>query len=294
MLLIYVSYEQGLETNTVNGKDIETRMRRFEKASNHYLSPETPAIIRIDGRAFHTFTKNFDRPYDYVLIEAMQHTMLRLCQNTPGCRFGYTQSDEISLILTNRNAQDAWFDWRIEKLCSVTASMASTYFTHEFEKAVKEDYSWRVDEERRYRYLSALGIGAVFDARVFNIPREALADYIAWRQTDASRNSLNTKSELHGAKAQRIHDMLHAADVNWNDQPTYVKRGTSCLLVETEKHGYDPIADTEVIVKRMRWRIDRDMPIIARDTVYLEEAIRNAEQRKRTGADTIHEQPTDR
>ena len=99
----------------------------YENRSKTYLTRRTPVIIRLDGCHFHTFTRGFAKPFDKRLVEAMQETMLELCKTIQGCVLGYTQSDEITLVLVDYKAldTDAWFDYSVQKLCSVSAAMAT-------------------------------------------------------------------------------------------------------------------------------------------------------------------------
>ena len=121
--------------------DLGTRMKDFyEGIPKTKLMRRTPVIIRIDGKAFHTFTRGFKRPFDEILIKTMQETTKYLCENIQGCVLGYTQSDEISLVLVDyqRFETSAWFDYEIQKMCSIAASMTTMAFNRIFEKKVKE------------------------------------------------------------------------------------------------------------------------------------------------------------
>ena len=114
---------------------IHDRMKHnYEEVSKYRLTRRTPVIIRLDGKAFHTFTKGFKRPYDEIFHEAMNKTMKYLCENIQGCKIGYTQSDEITLLLTDFDTltSDAWFDYEVQKLCSISASMATLVFNKVF------------------------------------------------------------------------------------------------------------------------------------------------------------------
>ena len=110
----------------------------YENISKTKLLRRTPVAIRIDGKAFHTFTRGFKKPFDDILIKSMEETMLYLCKNIQGCVLGYHQSDEITLILTDykRFNSDAWFDYEVQKLCSIAASMATLAFNRIFGKKV--------------------------------------------------------------------------------------------------------------------------------------------------------------
>lgn len=124
----------------MDNSDLAKRMKEYESVSKTKLIRRMPVIIRIDGRAFHTFTKGFQRPFDEVLIKSMQDTMKYLCENIQNCALGYHQSDEITLLLVDYKELDTspWFDNEVQKICSITASMATMVFNKCFQKYVKE------------------------------------------------------------------------------------------------------------------------------------------------------------
>lgn len=170
------------------------RMKEYENKARIYLEPKTPVIIRIDGKAFHTFTRGFQKPFDEVFMEAMRETMKYLCENIQGCVFGYTQSDEITLVLIDYQNENTspWFNYNIQKCCSVAASMATMKFNTVFESlAMMESSRDQSDRDAKINgiRLKAIKKGAMFDARVFNMPRDEVANCILWRQADAARNS---------------------------------------------------------------------------------------------------------
>ena len=124
--------------------ELGKRMKSYyESVPKTKLMRRTPVAIRLDGRSFHTFTRGFQKPFDEVLGRAMRETMKYLCENIQGCVLGYTQSDEITLILVdykNLNSS-AWFDYEVQKMCSISASMATMAFNKFFEQNVFEfDY----------------------------------------------------------------------------------------------------------------------------------------------------------
>lgn len=228
----------------------------YEQISKYKLMKRTPVIIRIDGKAFHTFTKNFERPFDHVLGDAMIRTMQYLCENIQGCIFGYTQSDEISLVLSDyrKLKTDAWFDYEVQKMCSIAASMATMAFNRYFKEECHEwfEYNYEFEDvdildEKTKRlfnaYTKACERGAMFDARVFNIPKEEVVNCIYWRQLDAARNSVQmvgqanfSHNELHGKTCNMIQDMLfEQKGINWNDYMTRWKRG----VCWTKEKGLD-------------------------------------------------------
>lgn len=256
--------------------DLGNRMKTFyEQISKIKLMRRTPVIIRIDGKAFHTFTRGFKRPFDDVLIKTMQETTKYLCENIQGCVLGYCQSDEISLVLVDyqRFETSAWFDYEIQKMCSISASMATMAFNKIFSDMVgKLHIQGILEKEYSCILYKAAQRGAMFDARVFNIPKEEVTNCIYWRQLDASRNSIQmvgqanfSHKELQNKSCNDIQDMLMMQKgINWNDFPIYQKRG-SCVVrnrIVLESNGL-----TEKCMLRdskqgeNNWIIDKNIPI---------------------------------
>lgn len=265
------------------------RMKKYEYVSRTYLTPRTPVIIRLDGKAFHTFTRGFNKPFDMVLVKTMQETMKFLCENIQGCVLGYTQSDEITLVLVDYKKINscAWFDYNIQKCASVAASMATMAFNKFFEKNVNdwiskntptfhEAWSNLEDEKLYHTYLKAFDKGAMFDARVFNIPKEEVTNCILWRQNDATRNSIEmvghanfSQNQLHKKSCNEIQDMLMLQrGINWNDFPTTLKRGSCCKRIVVSE------PDETEFKTRSRWVIDNEIPIFKGDNrAYIDELI---------------------
>lgn len=267
--------------------ELGTRMKKFyEEISKTRLTRRTPVILRVDGKAFHAFTRGFQVPFDDILIETVQQTMKYLCESIQGCVLGYCQSDEISLALVDYKKLEsaAWFDYEVQKMCSVAASMATLAFNKNLARVFDREYSKRKEPEEWVKpYRKALSHGAMFDARVFNIPREEVTNYFYWRQLDASRNSVEmvghanfTTKELHKKSCNEVQDMLMLQKgINWNNFPTYQKRGSACikekyLVDRTTREELPPeIFDdpddcfnyTENVVERTRWKVDKDIPI---------------------------------
>ena len=216
--------------------DIGTRMKNFyEQIPKTKLMRRCPVAIRIDGKAFHTYTRNFKRPFDSVFMRAMQETMKYLCENIQGCVLGYTQSDEITLILVDYEKinSSAWFDYEVQKLCSVSASMATMRFNQVFARLVQEVKEEGTEDPQYVKVLDkACETGAMFDSRCFNIPKEEVTNLIYWRQLDASRNSIQmvghanfSQKQMHGKSTSDIQDMLMLEkNINWNDFSVTCKR----------------------------------------------------------------------
>lgn len=241
--------------------DLGDRMKKYEYITRTHLMPRTPVIIRIDGKAFHTFTRGFKRPFDDVLINSMQDTMMYLCENIQGCVLGYTQSDEITLVLVDYKKLDSssWFDYNIQKCASVVASMATLQFNKSFKDYVGDYIFFHKDDDCDYclKLIRARNNGALFDARAFNVPKEEVTNCILWRQNDAIRNSIQMvgqanflHNKLQNKTSNDIKDMLLTEkSINWDDLPTKYKRGTCCIKHKT-------VGDS-----RAKWIIDEEIPI---------------------------------
>ena len=268
------------------------RMKKYyEEIPKTKLMRRTPVIIRIDGKAFHSFTRGFTKPFDEILIKTMQETTKYLCENIQGCVFGYTQSDEISLVLIDYQKLEtsAWFDYEVQKMCSVAASMATAAFNFYFQVetglfllkyGMNENGNYFIDKEKEKRHetyskastsIVSGSIGATFDARCFNIPREEVTNYIYWRQLDATRNSIQSvgqanfsHKELHCKTCNDIQDMLMTQKgINWNDFPAYLKRGTAVFkngITVNRNNKMEEIALHNPEFCSRDWIIDLDMP----------------------------------
>lgn len=257
----------------------------YENRAKQYLTRKMPVMIRIDGKAFHSFTRGFSRPYDEVFHNAMNSTLLYLCKNIQGCKFGYTQSDEISLVLTDLDTltTDGWFDYAVQKMCSVAASMATLEFNRAFQKAYDEwfaktivqvarcdDYPEHISELSK-AYKKALDKGAMFDARVFSIPEEEVVNCFIWREQDATRNAIQmlgqtnfSHKQLEGKSCNDIQDMLFIEKgINFNDMPIEFKRGVCCYRTQVPTierlSGY-----------KTEWILDKECPIFTQDREYIE------------------------
>lgn len=267
---------------------IGDRMKNnYENITRYYLTRRMPVIIRVDGRSFHTFTKGFKKPFDDILVKTMQDTMKYLCENIQGCVLGYTQSDEISLVLTDyaELTTDAWFGNNLQKMCSVSASMATLAFNKAFTRNISKQskrFYTEYLEEKDASYIETLEIamnkGAMFDSRVFTIPKEEVCNYLIWRQQDATRNSILSvgianfsQKELHCKSCNDIQDMLMLQkSINWNDYATTLKRGSCCI----KKVIQDPDVDIkDGAYPVTRWVIDDEIPIFTQDRNYVEKLI---------------------
>ena len=248
------------------------RMKNYyENRSKTYLTRRTPVIIRIDGCHFHTFTKGLKKPYDSLFIEVMSKTTKSLCESIQGCKFGYVESDEISLLLTDYDTlqTDAWFDYSVQKICSVAASMAAMFFNKHFLKecALQEF----VDKDYYNTLLKKIELGGYFDAKAFNLPEHEVVNYFIWRQNDATRNSIQglaqanfSRKQLQGLNNSQLQDKLHEEKgINWNDYKTVEKRGSAVVRIMDLSTGH------------IKWAVDTEMPIISQNKFYIENIFKN-------------------
>lgn len=264
----------------------------YENISRYYLTRRTPVIIRIDGKAFHTFTRGFKKPFDDILVKSMQETMKYLCENIQGCVLGYTQSDEISLVLTDYTelTTDAWFGNNLQKMCSVSASMATLAFNKAFNDNIVKYIDGRLDADRGITddlteytkiLINARNKGAMFDSRAFSIPKEEVCNYFIFRQQDATRNSIQSvgqanfsDKELHKKSTKDIQDMLMTQKgINWNDYAATLKRGSCCIKVDDSLTEYDEVGNIRGYTQRSKWVIDNEIPIFTQDRNYVEKLI---------------------
>jgi tRNA(His) 5'-end guanylyltransferase len=222
------------------------RMKEFYENRTRYMLPRrTFTVIRLDGKAWHSYTRGLKRPFDDKLMDDLDETTKFLCKEIQGTKLAYIQSDEVSLILTDFDdlGTDAWFDGNIQKITSVSASLATGKFN-----------------ELRPGKL------AFFDSRVFTIPYQTeVENYLIWRQNDASRNSVSavaqslySHKELMGKSCDQMQEMIFQKGINWNDLASKYKRGRMVVKEFYDKEG----------VQRSRWSII-EIPIFTQDQEFL-------------------------
>ncbi len=257
----------------MSNDNLGDRMKGYENVERRYLTRRLPTLIRLDGKAFHSFTKGFQKPFDMILMKTMWDTAIYLCENVMGCKVVYTQSDEITLLLTdydNLNTQ-AWFDKNIQKMCSISASMATLAFNQYFFSNVMD--SWDdgvITLEEREKYQKKYN-AALFDSRVYCIPKEEVCNAFIWRQQDATRNAIQmvgqanfSHKQLQNKSCNQIQEMLfQEKGINFNDIPIYQKRG-ACIVKETYM---------KEDAQRTKWIVDKDIPIFTQDRNYIERYI---------------------
>lgn len=269
-----------------NDISLEERMKRYENVSRNYLTRRVPVIARIDGKSFHSVTKGLVKPFDKNVEIAMQLTMQSLCEEVQGCVFGYTQSDEITLVITDYETiiTDAWFGYNIQKMASVLASTATFYFNRYFSQSVRkflDDDSNKVfsSEEdfkqfQRYReiLMKKLETGALFDARVFSIPKDEVANSLIWGQQDGTRNNIEGAARyflganrcMNRTQYQLI-EMMKNAGVDYFSRFTSSEiYGSACYKVEQE------VQNQYGVFTRNKWIIDYSIPNFSKNREFIE------------------------
>lgn len=225
---------------TSNKDSLGDRIKDYENCYRFYIPKKSFVVIRLDGVAWHTWTRGLDKPFDKALIDDMDATTKFLCEKISGCKLGYVQSDEISLILSDCDSIDTepWFGNNLQKLCSVSSAMCTAKFNQlRIIRTLENGACGRDMYELREFLVDDKGIEniklAYFDARVFVLPTEAeVYNYLQWRSNDASRNSVSSVAqslyshkELHGKKTPEMHEMIFQKGINWNDYSYREKRG---------------------------------------------------------------------
>ena len=247
------------------------RMKEYENVERRYLTRRQPLIIRADGRAFHRFTKDFKRPFDESFLACMRSTAKDLCENIMGAKFAYTQSDEISLLLTDDDSIEtqAWFGKNLQKIVSVSAAMATFFFNRNLSCLF---FHGLPGEDPGGFYFGSMGMNrayvdkriAAFDARAFVLPREEVNNYFLWRQRDCECNSIQSvahanypQKELIGLSCNDLQNKLFTErGINWNDYPIAFRRGAA---IEKDSDN--------------KWFINMEIPRFNEDRAHIENIV---------------------
>lgn len=249
-----------MKKQSMDKPSLGDRMKNnYEKIFMQQLPFRMPVIIRLDGRAFHTFTRNFRKPYDEDLMNWMNITAHDLCENIQGAQLAYVQSDEISILVhyyKKLNSQP-WFNNEIQKMVSISAGLASSLFT--------SLYMCSRIEKRQSVDISAI----MFDSRVFVLPENEVCNYFIWRQQDWIRNSIQmlaqslfSQKELHKKNQIDMISMCKLKGKNWNSLSNEIKYGR-CIKY------YDNTQD---------WRVDEDVPVFTKNREYIEQHLNIEEE----------------
>ena len=273
-----------------NKDSLGERMKDYEGRSQSHLPRRTYTILRIDGKAFHSFLKHAQRPYDLGVMDDMDSTAKFLCENIQGCKLAYVQSDEITLVLTDFETitTQAWFDGNVQKITSISASMAAAKFNQlRLMRLCKEITKEQIEDQPYATFESILEKPlASFDSRCWVIPDWAeVSNVILWRQQDCTRNSIQMQGqaifshkELQGKSCNDIQDMLMTQKgINWNDCPDGFKRGR-CIVKTTELTFLEAslMKDGNVeasYMERSKWVVEVP-PILTQDREWLWKYIR--------------------
>lgn len=247
------------------------RMKAYEAAFKQVLPGRLPVIVRVDGKAFHTYTKSLKKApgvaFDENLERVMNLTATKLCEEIQGAQIAYVQSDEISILIHGykKLTSQGWFNNELQKIISVSAAIASSTFTAE---------SWRI-------WWAQHGVAspaqlddikpAYFDSRAFILPEAEVCNYFVWRQQDATRNSvqmlaraLYSHKECHNKNGKELQEMTFQKGRNWDKEPTSFKRGR-CIVKLSE----DFTTPKGQVVTRWRWSVDNEIPIFSQDRDYI-------------------------
>lgn len=257
----------------MSNDNLGDRMKSYEDCYRVSLPIRMPVILRIDGKAFHTYTRGCKRPVDDGLVECMNDTAIELCKKIQGCQIAYVQSDEISLLLTNYEQVDtqSWFDNNLLKMVSISASIASVTFTQK---------SWKIWAPPHSHELDAHMKPAYFDSRAFVMPKEDVCNYFLWRQQDATRNSvqmlartLYSHKQLENKNNSDLQELIFQKGLNWNDCPIPQKRGRCIVKQLVMKEGINPITGESLPAQRSEWVVDNKIPIFSQDRSYIEQYV---------------------
>lgn len=255
------------------------RMKSYEDCYRIQLPIRMPVILRIDGKAFHTYTKGCKRPVDAGLVECMNLTAIELCKRVQGCQIAYVQSDEISLLVTNYEDIDtqSWFDNNLQKMVSISAAVASVTFT---QNSYKIWGSESIDSQAGDLIEVPRFKSAYFDSRAFVMPKEDVNNYFLWRQQDATRNSvqmlartLYSHKELENKGNSELQELIFQKGQNWNNVPTSQKRGRCIVKKVVLKEGVNPKTGEKLPTQRSEWVVDNEIPVFSQNPMYINEYV---------------------
>ena len=241
-------------TSYMKFTQLDEKMRLYETAADQLVPPGFYIVARLDGRGFTKLTKEtlyLEKPFDFRFREAMSAATEHLMQSGFNITYGYTQSDEISLLF---HRDDASFNRMHRKLISVLAGEASAAFTH------------------------ALGHVGAFDARLSVLPTEkVVADYFSWRAEDANRNALSAycywklrergltlreaSERIYKLSVGEKNELLFSLGINYNDLPPWQKRGIGFYWKMAQRKGFDPVRNAETQVLRRTLHREVELPV---------------------------------
>lgn len=249
----------------MNNDSLGMRMKEYEKVSKSFLPIRIPIIIRLDGKSFSQYTRGCKQPIDSHLVHCMNETAKYLCENIQGCKLAYVQSDEISLLLVNYEnlKSQPWFGNSIQKMCSISAGMASAKFS--------------LDSGFIFGGVQKL---ATFDCRAFVVPKEEVNNFFIWRQEDTIRNSIQSLArsmfshkECHNKDQKDLINMCLNEGIDWYSLPNEQKFGRCIEKVYKNKTCIDKKTGKLIEVMRNEWLVNNNIPKFTEDRQYIEKFI---------------------
>mgnify|MGYP001154411212 CR=1 FL=1 len=249
-------------------------MKEYEHQHRRKLSKDSYILMRLDGKSFHSYTRGLKKPYDLKLMEAMDNTLLKLCEQIQGVRFGYVESDEISLLISNDNSHEPkidgnepelWMGGIEAKMLSLSAAIASTQFNSYREKQLVKAGLAKTDPNSFHKTT------ALFDSRLWTFPktsegRDLVSKYFFWRVKDSYKNSVTmaasvyfSNKELHGLNTAARINKLKEINQPWESLPDGFKYGRYAVkeAKEAEVSYFDKRTNTveKIITKRKKWPV---------------------------------------
>jgi tRNA(His) 5'-end guanylyltransferase len=242
------------------------RMKAREASAGELLPPRMPAVLRVDGRAFHTLTRGFDKPFDSTIEGCMERVAVALCREISAARLAYGQSDEVSVLLVDYAslATEQWFGGRRRKMETVAASIATAAFGEALHEAAAELEASSEDEIGRIQLIRSRIFRSHFDARILPVPEDDVCNYFLWRQRDAIRNSVLAagqsalpRRQMHGMKCADIRAALIGLGQPWEGLAVRRRRGFS-------------VARSPATAEEAAWSIDSEPPDFGENRDYIE------------------------
>lgn len=236
------------------------RIKGYEQDWENRLMPLVPAVVRFDGRAFHSFSRGLHRPYDKRLSDLMIETTKQMVRISGAC-IGYTQSDEITLvILVDDPKSEMFFGGRVQKMTSILPSQLSVFFNYAMNEYLPEK----------------AGSFPVFDCRVFSVPNKTEAsNVLVWREMDATRNSVSmaaqsvySHKQLLNKSCNEMQEMLFQKGINWSNYPSFFKRGT--YVQKRKVSRYFTTEEMESLPPKHEARTNPELKVLRTDYVILD------------------------
>lgn len=230
-----------------NKDTLGDRIKGYEVVSKPLLQKRTPVLIRVDGKAFHTFTRGCEKPFDREIVRCMAIAASKTAKKMQGFKLAYIQSDEATFMLSDYDTLEtgAWFDYELNKLVSITASLFTFYFNAEY-----------YHDKDALKYQTP----ALFDARAFNMPQDDFPNAFIWRQRDWERNSVQmlarsifSQKELNGKKVPEMLDMIRSKGQDWESLSPVYKYGT---FIKANGGSYFGKADYEKILEMVEYNVE--------------------------------------